>query len=147
MEFKDRLKQAREFKGLSQKAMAELVNCAPNALQKYEYGEQKPGFNILKGYRDLGFNVNWLLTGEGDMLLINEKFAQDNDLANKVANLMALIYETVDTWLEEQEKSMSPERKSMLIKLIYQQLQKDGLIDFERAGEDIKSIIEILNAA
>lgn len=53
--------------GLTQRKMAKLINITYQGWQKYESGENKPGSDILESLANLGFNINWILTGQGDM--------------------------------------------------------------------------------
>lgn len=62
-----RLKLIREELGYTQKAMAKTLNCSLSALQFYEAGSSVPGGNVLEALARLGFNVNWILTGEEEM--------------------------------------------------------------------------------
>ena len=64
---KDRLKKIREKLGKTQKEMGALVSVHERAWQKYEKGANIPGGEVLQALADLGFNINWILTGKGDM--------------------------------------------------------------------------------
>lgn len=65
-----RFKAARERLGLSQKALAVAVGVSWRAIQENEgKNDRVPGGKILSGLMALGINTQWLLTGEGDMLL------------------------------------------------------------------------------
>lgn len=65
--FADRLKIAREKLGKTQKEMAHIINVSLTAWQNYESGKQFPGGKVFEEFAKLGFNANWLLTGEGPM--------------------------------------------------------------------------------
>ena len=67
MELPDRIKIVRESLELSQKDMAKAVSVSLTALQGYEAGRSVPGGDVIKAFVKLGFNANWLLTGEGEM--------------------------------------------------------------------------------
>jgi len=64
---KDRLKQIRQNIGKSQRDMATLISIAYKSWQGYESGDNVPGGNVLQSLAKLGFNINWILTGEGGM--------------------------------------------------------------------------------
>lgn len=57
MTFSERLKQLRESKNLTQKAVAESVGMAPMAYQRYEYGTRDPAFSQLLSLADF-FDVS-----------------------------------------------------------------------------------------
>jgi len=67
MVMKDRLKQVRQKLGKSQRAMAALIGMSYKGWQQYESGVSIPGGAVLESLARLGFNVNWILTGEGLM--------------------------------------------------------------------------------
>jgi transcriptional regulator with XRE-family HTH domain len=67
MSIGENLKIARGTLGLSQKDMAKAINVSLTALQNYESGHQAPGAKVFESMFRLGFNANWILTGEGDM--------------------------------------------------------------------------------
>jgi hypothetical protein len=63
----DRLRKFAEYFG-SIKDLAEALDMKPPAFQSYLSGRSVPGSNILVKLNSLGCNINWLLTGEGEML-------------------------------------------------------------------------------
>lgn len=67
MELAERLKLVRDSLGKSQKDMALLINSSLSALQSYESGRQFPGGKVFEALARMGFDSNWLLTGEGTM--------------------------------------------------------------------------------
>jgi transcriptional regulator with XRE-family HTH domain len=88
MSLGERLKVVRESTKKSQREFAELLGVSFRGLQTYESGASVPGGNILSAYASLGFNVNWILLGEGPMLLEVKDhdlyFLQDNKLLDDV---------------------------------------------------------------
>jgi phage repressor protein C with HTH and peptisase S24 domain len=61
----ERIKIIRENMGKSQKDMAADLGISLPALQGYEAGKSFPGGKVIESLVKLGFNANWLLTGEG----------------------------------------------------------------------------------
>lgn len=57
----------RESLGYTQKEMAKALDTNPQTWQVYEAGKSVPGGNVLEVLARLGFNVNWILTGIGQM--------------------------------------------------------------------------------
>src|SRR6266568_9453234 len=70
MDIATRFKVVRESLGHSQRDMAKALNSSLGALQSYESGKSVPGGNVLEALARMGFNVNWLLTGLGNMRLV-----------------------------------------------------------------------------
>ena len=64
-EIYNRIKEIREFLGLSQKAISEKLGCSYQAWQGYEAGNNLPGGKILQRLNILGVSIDWLLTGQG----------------------------------------------------------------------------------
>jgi len=67
MNLGDRLKQARENLRFTQKEMAAALNTNPQTLRVYESNKSIPGGNVLEALARLGININWILTGEGEI--------------------------------------------------------------------------------
>lgn len=65
-----RLVQAREALKLTQKGMFEASGIPVSTQKKYEGSHREPGSAHLSRLARTGINVNWLLTGAGNMLLM-----------------------------------------------------------------------------
>jgi len=64
----DRIRLARENRGLDQKSLSEKVDVAVRTLQRWEKGLQVPDSNYLVLLaKHTGVRPEWLLIGEGDM--------------------------------------------------------------------------------
>lgn len=63
----DRLKRARQALGLTQGEIAEKVGAKQRSWQEYEAEHSTPGSHVIAGMARLGFNTNWILTGQGSM--------------------------------------------------------------------------------
>lgn len=69
MTLSERLKAFRAQLKLTQKQLAEQIGVSGRGYQGYEDGRSVPGGEAIGRFVKLGLNANWLLTGEGDMLL------------------------------------------------------------------------------
>lgn len=49
-------------------AMERALGMAKHLLHKYVRDESKPGAELLQKFRSLGMSIDWLLSGDGDML-------------------------------------------------------------------------------
>lgn len=67
MSVSERLKAIRDELGKTQKEMAVLTGISYRTWQNYEDGVNSPGWDACEALVKLGFNANWLLTGEGEM--------------------------------------------------------------------------------
>lgn len=63
------MKAAIKSLGLTQKAFAEQYGCELRTMEKNLAGSTESGIDLLSSFERAGINANWLLTGEGDMLL------------------------------------------------------------------------------
>jgi|GEM_PF-2898745 len=54
------------------KEYAQAIKMAPPNLQKYMNNEREPGSTVLRKLYGLGCNINWLLSGNGEMFADNE---------------------------------------------------------------------------
>lgn len=68
MSVSERLKAIRDKLGKTQKEMAVLTGISYRTWQNYEDGVNSPGWDACEALVKLGFNANWLLTGEGATL-------------------------------------------------------------------------------
>lgn len=64
-----RMRAARDALGLGQKAFAEQYGLNDRTFRKNEAGLNEAGICLVGAFIAAGINANWLLTGEGPMLL------------------------------------------------------------------------------
>lgn len=60
-----RLKKARAILGKTQPEMDAALGIGIRSWQRYESGGQSPGYKVLAGLARLGFDINWILLGQG----------------------------------------------------------------------------------
>lgn len=66
MPFKDRMKEIRNDSGFSQKQMSESLGVSLRTLQRYEEGSKVPDVMSLVNLAISGYNIHWLVTGDGN---------------------------------------------------------------------------------
>lgn len=64
----ERLRQAREAAGLSQRELAERAGVPYGSYRAYEAGKALPGAEALAGLASAGIRPSWLLVGAGSLL-------------------------------------------------------------------------------
>lgn len=64
----DRLKNFAIFKYGSVTKLAEVSGIVQPQLSSYTSGKKKPSVNILEKLLNTGCNINWLISGEGEMI-------------------------------------------------------------------------------
>jgi transcriptional regulator with XRE-family HTH domain len=72
MKISERLSQLRVKLDISQPAAATRFHIPLPSWKNYEKGPSEPGSGALRGLAEGGVNINWLLTGEGEMLLTDQ---------------------------------------------------------------------------
>lgn len=82
-----RMRTAREALSLSQARLAEENGYSVRTYQKNEGGLNEPGICLAAAFMRAGINANWLLTGEGPMLLADARELEGlrTQLAHSVA--------------------------------------------------------------
>lgn len=65
MSFSERLKIIIEEDYKTQSNFAEAIRVTKASVNDYLSSKRKPNFDVLKKIAELGYNMNWLLTGEG----------------------------------------------------------------------------------
>jgi len=72
--------------GRKQKAFADSLGVNQNYISRYEAGKIKPSFEFLKSVAEKeNININWLLTGKGEMYLSENK--SKSELIKEIAEL------------------------------------------------------------
>ncbi|MCH7575005.1 MAG: helix-turn-helix transcriptional regulator [Candidatus Marinimicrobia bacterium] len=74
-----RLKKLRKARGLSQKAFSDSLSLPLRTYQSYESGDTALKAGVLRGMSTLGVNVDWLLTGQGNMEHLSTDAAAQTD--------------------------------------------------------------------
>jgi transcriptional regulator with XRE-family HTH domain len=114
----DRLKQVRLAKDLTQQAFAESLDTSASYISDIEAGKTAPGSKFLTTFlRKFNINLNWLLTGEGEMFL---------DESKKVVPVEDIPKEKMKTWIDEFWQNASEDEKAWL------------RIEFQRAFPEFK---------
>lgn len=69
-----RLKSIRKRLGFTQSSIAKaLGGCTQTFISQIEHGDSGPSAAVVAGVQRLGFSGDWLMTGEGEMLLATEE--------------------------------------------------------------------------
>lgn len=85
-EINERIKVLREHLGLTQTALAEKINRAPNTINQYEKGKNIPDRTILDICNAFNVNEVWLRTGSGE--IFRQETNVDVELAHQVGRLI-----------------------------------------------------------
>ena len=75
--------EIRKSKKLSQNEFAKSLGVSLRSYQYYESGARPIPIEVLQGLAEIGANVHWLLTGEGEMFLEDEGNVEQQRLSAK----------------------------------------------------------------
>lgn len=116
VEIGGRMKIAIKRLGLTQKAFAEQYGCELRTMEKNLAGATESGIDLLSSFWRAGINANWLLTGEGPMLLadLQPPAPAALDLAR-----FRLALEAAEEGLAAAGRVMAPDKKAELVLAVY----------------------------
>ncbi|MFZ6712989.1 helix-turn-helix domain-containing protein [Undibacterium sp. TC9W] len=121
----DRLRIFREFKKLTQSQFASAMEMSTTGLQSNESNRSLPNSKLLVALYHQGLNVNWLLSGEGQMLLSNSLAETEQGDVKLYADAM----EAIDYLLQEGKKVATYQQRRALVDALYQASKQTGEID------------------
>lgn len=134
-----RIKEARKALGMPQDALAALAGArSKSGLQDNEAGKNMPGGQMIGALVAAGVNANWVLTGQGPMLisaLQRPAAAGELDSAR-----MRLAIETTEEGLQAARRVMSPGKKAELVLAVYDLLEEPAIAR-ERVLKLVKSAV------
>lgn len=127
-EIAERLKSARTALTLNQKEIASKSGVGFSTYQKYEMALSKPGTDALFGFMRSGINANWLLSGEGSMLLADVPTSNEKPSPLDV-EVLTYVIEEIEKTLDKSKRVLSAQQKAALIQLIYDYCIETGKND------------------
>lgn len=110
-----------------------MVAATKRAIQNNEMGLAAPNSRILHQLANLGLNVNWLLNGEGPMLVKDMASADRWD-----PDLLAFVIETVDAELRKRERTLAIEKFAQMVVLFYEFCRSTGRRDSDMVERFLK---------
>lgn len=127
MSIGDRIKQWRGDKNLKQDQASSLLGIKFSTYQKYEMDISKPGADALESFANAGINVNWLLTGQGPMLLADLAAKSQAPEPSSPVNyeLLQSLIEMLERILKERRLVLEPARKAAAIQIMYEYCMLD----------------------
>lgn len=134
MSVSGRLRAIREHLGESQKSMSLRMDLGSTTWQTYERGLNLPVGGVLARLAEMGLSVDWLLTGEGSMMR-GEALApaQSEATPGLTADLVATALQTIEEWLEQNDRYLPPAKKAEVVVLLCEMVLKEKAAD--RAAE------------
>ncbi len=121
----ERLRAFRLKIGLNQDEAAAKFGIAYSTYKRYEGAKIWPDSEVIAEMMRVGLNSNWLLTGEGPMLLADLK--QQPALGALDPERLRLAIETVEEGLAATHTTMAPTKKADLALAVYELLEEPGV--------------------
>ena len=134
----ERLKKARAALRLTQREPADTAGMPLPSHKDYEWGKRTPGGDALAAYARAGINVQWLLTGEGEMLVGNRAVREGAATHGQAPTggaevhgesvdleLLERIIELVEEGTAHYPAPLKPDKKARLILALYERAQID----------------------
>jgi len=89
MSIGERLKKARQSLGLKQTEIAKVLGFKSNFLSRIESGTKNPPKELIELFSlRYKINANWILTGEGDMVIENTDTINTTPIVKEMKNLI-----------------------------------------------------------
>lgn len=124
-----RLNQIRKDKGLSQQALATMLDTSSGFISEIEQGKKMPGSEFLLSlWRVFGVDLNWFLTGEEKEAAGKNEIEYDRELLIQAIRVM-------EECLERKGIMPNPEKRSKVAAKLYENLIKSNV-----APDDLKVI-------
>lgn len=130
MSLHDRLRQVREHLGQTQASLAQRLEIGASTWQKYELGVSLPKAEALKQLAEEGISVDWLLTGEGEMMRdarrgpapfdVGLPLPQQRGTAPLDTALLKLCVEQLENHLDRKRRQLSAAKRAEIISLLYE---------------------------
>lgn len=149
-----RLRHARG--SISQKDFAIALGVATGTYQNYERDERLPDAALVARAVGLGWNANWLLTGEGPERLEalrrgafrveDEEAGYSSQPPRPNRQTLRSALEVVESGLEALDQDMTAEGKARLVELVYERLSSEAPTPAQLVGFVLNAIRETVNA-
>jgi transcriptional regulator with XRE-family HTH domain len=132
-----RLKAWREGKMLKQDEAASLLGVPAGTYQKYEMGIRAPGAASIEAFVvSGGINANWLLTGQGPMLVGDLQAAGWSGALDR--ERMRISLKAIEKGLKATDRVMAPAAKAELLLAVYDLLEDSSVTE-----EKVMNIVKL----
>jgi transcriptional regulator with XRE-family HTH domain len=129
-----RLKVCRNYLNYSLKDMSGKL--AIKAWDSYEYNRSLPGTNVLLKLAEQGISIDWILTGDGEMLIEPNITNINRDLLEKIINL-------IEGEIENSGYKIPAHRKANVYFKIHDEIKQSNS-KFEDKVDEITSLFNAL---
>jgi transcriptional regulator with XRE-family HTH domain len=125
----ERIEAARKSLGMTQVQMTTHLGIAISTYQICESPRANPKVSVIAGLVELGISSDWLVTGQGEMLLADRGQAPDaDDDSNEVIKSRALLFDLIvgmEAQAHDSGLELTPQQHADMI-LFMTDLVEDG---------------------
>lgn len=133
----ERLKAVRLDKGLSQREISDVLGIGLRSWQQYELGTSIPGGKVLEAlHLKLKVNINWLLSGSGQMYFREGDVDYDRELLIQAIS-------TLESCLVKKGVELDPIKKGKVAVKLFENLKRSG-ISAENLEEVEREAVELV---
>jgi hypothetical protein len=131
-DLENRIEEIKHCLRVNWDGLSELLNISPQGL--YSYRKKKSDFPnyVLSKFYELGFNINWILTGEGEMLTDNEAGQKLKFISHPM-----VVKDNIEVYRSKED---SVKTSSAGEKVIIQRIENIENMLEQLIGKDIKSL-------
>lgn len=104
MTFSERIKKLRKYLDLSQKDFGEKIGVGTSHVSQWERNLSMPSSKALIGMAHIGVNINWLLTGDGEMMIEDPSSLKSEGIFSE--KQMKQIEKLIDGKMKERFKKL-----------------------------------------
>lgn len=119
-----RIRCARENFGFTRPVFSEKFGVSVRTLENNEHGRNEPGASLFLPFVALGVSANWLLTGEGQMLVADIKPEQSYAIDFQC---LKKSVQAVEEGLSGSTRRIDPAKKAELILAVYDLFQEPSV--------------------
>jgi transcriptional regulator with XRE-family HTH domain len=104
MVFSQRLVKSRKYLKLNQRSFAKRVGVDQGRVSQWENGKSLPSSSALTEIVRLGININWLLTGDGNMMAETQSYEKEGEIFSE--ELIKEMEKIIDRKINERLSSL-----------------------------------------
>ena len=105
-DIKQRLSVVSQALNISLPALAQQIDVPYSSLHKWATGNAKPNVRLYEGLYALGVDINWFISGEGQVL---RNARSDNQSAESIENEISIV-----SWVKEYWETAEPDERIWL---------------------------------
>lgn len=122
----ERLRAFREHLSMSQEALGRAIGGTKRGVQDNELGKSSPQSRYLGRLAEMGLNINWLLTGDGRMLMKEMEAGAQAPVSPLDVEILELVLDRLEEKIASSGKRVSAKKKAELVALLYEYIIDTG---------------------